>query len=94
MYGVFNLIFLPMFYKTGYKTGIPFLVSGVAMGLVIAAAEAAINLVPGWKAALDSISPAYLPQRLLAMVVGMAVFMGLTALAYKLSVKRFERLDL
>lgn len=94
MYGVFNLIFLPMFYTTGYKTGIPFLVSGVAVGLVIGASEAAFNLVPGWKTALDSISSAYLPQRLLAMVVGLAVFMGLTALAYKLSVKRFERLDL
>lgn len=94
MYGVFNLIFLPMFYKTGYKTGIPFLVSGLAMGLVVVAAEAAINLVPGWKVALDSIAPAYLPQRLLAMVVGLAVFVGLTALAYRLSVERFERLDL
>jgi hypothetical protein len=94
MYGVFNLIFLPMFYKTGYKTGIPFLVSGVAVGLVVVVAEAAINLVPGWKVALDSIEPAYLPQRLLAMAGGLMIFVILTALAYKLSVERFERLDL
>ena len=94
MYGVFNLIFLPMFYKTGYKAGMPFLVSGLVMGLVVVVTEVAINLVPGWKVALDSIEPAYLPQRLLAMAGGLMIFVVLTLLAYKLSVRRFERLDL
>lgn len=94
MYGVFNLIFLPMFYKTGYRTGMPFLVSGVAMGLVVVITEAAINLVPGWKTVLDSIEPTYLPQQLLALVIGLVIFVVLTALAYKFSVQRFEHLDL
>ena len=94
MYGVFNLIFLPMFYKTGYKAGMPFLVSGLVMGLVVVVTEVAINLVSGWKIALDSIKPAYLPQRLLAMAGGLMIFVVLTLLAYKLSVRRFERLDL
>ena len=94
MYGVFNLIFLPMFYKTGYKAGMPFLVSGLVMGFVVVVTEVAINLVPGWKIALDSIEPAYLPQRLLAMAGGLMIFVVLTLLAYKLSVRRFERLDL
>ena len=94
MYGVFNLIFLPMFYKTGYKAGMPFLVSGLVMGLVVVVTEVAINLVPGWNVALDSIKPAYLPQRLLAMAGGLMIFVVLTLLAYKLSVRRFERLDL
>jgi len=94
MYGVFNLIFLPMFYKTGYKAGMPFLVSGLVMGLVVVVTEVAINLVPGWKIALDSIEPAYLPQRLLALAGGLMIFVVLTLLAYKLSVRRFERLDL
>lgn len=94
MYGVFNLIFLPMFYKTGYKAGMPFLVSGLVMGLVVVVTEVAINLVPGWNVALDSIEPAYLPQRLLALAGGLMIFVVLTLLAYKLSVRRFERLDL
>ncbi len=94
MYGVFNLIFLPMFYKTGHKTGVPFLVSGVAMALVVVVAEAAINLVPGWKSALDSIGPTYLPQQLFAMLGGLVLFVVLTALAYQLSIERFEHLDL
>lgn len=94
MYGVFNLIFLPMFYKTGYRTGMPFLVSGVAMGLVVVITEIAINLVPGWKTVLDSIEPTYLPKQLLALVIGLVIFVVLTALAYKFSVQRFEHLDL
>lgn len=94
MYGVFNLIFLPMFYKTGYKAGMPFLVSGLVMGLVVVVTEVAINLVHGWKVALDSIEPAYLPERLLALAGGLMIFVVLTLLAYKLSVRRFERLDL
>jgi hypothetical protein len=39
MYGLFNLIFLPMHYKTAYKLGVPFGVAGGAVMLYIFVAE-------------------------------------------------------
>jgi len=94
MFGLFNATFLPMFYRTAYKTGVPFLVSCAAMTLFAGAAEAAINLVPGWKEVLDTMNPAYLPQQAVVLVVGVVIFTLLTILAYARSAKKFEGLDL
>lgn len=94
MFGVFNLVFLPAFYKTAYKTGTPFLLACAAMTVFVVAAEALIQLVPDLRAALDTTSLAYLPQQSGVLVAGMALFALLTAGAYARSVKRFEELDL
>jgi hypothetical protein len=94
MYGIFNLLFLPTFYKTAYKVGLPFMLACSAMLIFAGAAEVAVNFVPGWKAALDSIDPASFPQQTLVLVVGILVFGLLSLLAYQKSVDRFERLDL
>jgi hypothetical protein len=94
MFGVFNLVFLPAFYKTAYKTGTPFLLACAAMTVFVVVAEAVIQLVPGLRTALDTTSLAYLPQQSGVLVAGMALFALLTAVAYAQSVKRFEELDL
>ena len=46
MFGVFNAVFLPQFYRTGYKTGTPYLLATLVMTLVIVAAELVIQLTP------------------------------------------------
>jgi hypothetical protein len=93
MLGLFNLVFLPGFYKTAYKTGGPYVVSCVVMSVFAILVEAAIHLVPGWSI-LDSIAPAYLPQQIAVLVAGVLAFAVLTILAYAQSVTRFEKLDL
>lgn len=94
MFGIFNIVFLPMFYQTAYKTGIPFLVSSIAMTLLVGIAEAAINIIPGWKVALDTTNAAYIPQQLMVLVIGILAFGLLTGLGYAQSAKEFEKLDL
>lgn len=94
MFGIFNLVFLPAFYKTAYKTGTPFLLACAAMTVFVVAAEAVIQLVPDLRTTLDTTSLAYLPQQSGVLVAGMALFALLTAVAYAQSVKRFEELDL
>src|SRR5512133_2785973 len=44
MFGVFNVVFLPMFYRSAYKTGTPYLMATLTMTAVIVAAELAIQL--------------------------------------------------
>lgn len=94
MYAIFNLVFLPMFYKTAYKTGVPFLVSCLAMTLFAIVAEVIIQLNPGIKSLLDTTSTTVIPQQAGVLCAGILVFMLLTVLAYAQSVKRFEKLDL
>lgn len=94
MFGIFNAIFLPMFYKTAYKTGLPYLISCIAMTVFAAAAEVMVHVNPVWNEVLDTTSRAYLPQQLLTLFLGLVIFVILTAIAYGKSVKQFERLDL
>ncbi len=94
MLGIFNLVFLPMFYKTAYKAGLPYLISCLAMTLFAGIAEAVIHLIPSWKAALDTTSNVYLPQQLWLLSGGIILFVLLTVFAYQRSAKRFELLDL
>jgi hypothetical protein len=94
MFGVFNLVFLPAFYKTAYKTGTPYLFACSAMVVFVIAAEAAINLVPALKVSLDTVNHAFLSQQLAVLAGGMVLFAALTYLAYTQSAKRFEDLDL
>lgn len=94
MFGIFNIIFLPLFYKTAYKAGTPFLIACAAMIMFTIAAEAAINLIPAWKIALDTTVAAYLPQQAAVLAGGILLFALLNAIAYRTSVKEFEKLDL
>lgn len=94
MFGLFNITFLPMFYKTGNKTGMPFMISCLAMTLFAGIAEVAININRSWKAALDTINPEYLPQQIVVLAAGIIVFGLLSFIAYEKSAASFERLDL
>lgn len=94
MFGIFNVVFLPLFYQTAYKTGTPFLVACTAMTLFVIAAEVAVNLIPGWKTTLDTTAAVYLPQQAAVLAGGILLFALLNAIAYRKSVKEFEELDL
>jgi len=94
MFGVFNIVFLPMFYKTAFKTGLPYLISCFAMTLFVVVTEVIIQLVPGWKAALDTMSPGFLVPQSCVLIGGIILFVLLTFLSYRQSVRRFEKLDL
>jgi hypothetical protein len=94
MLGLFNLVFLPGFYKTAYKTGGPYVWACAAMSVFVILAELVIQLTPALKTALDTVNPAYLPQQMSVLAAGVVLFGILTALASKLSIERFEKLDL
>jgi len=94
MFGVFNVVFLPMFYRTAYKTGTPYLLATLVMTLVIVAAELVIQLTPGLKQTLDTIDPAYAPTQIIVLIAGMLIFALLNLIAYRRSANAFEKLDL
>jgi len=93
MYGIFNLILFPTYYKTGYKLLWP-LVGAMAGALGFAeGAEFFVLTVPVLKEALNSDNPDMLIWKLIALIGGILIFVLFNIIAFKLSVKRFNRLD-
>lgn len=91
MYGVFNVFFMPMFYKTAYKVGIPTLAALTATVLFATGVEMLFIFVPAIKF-LDG--SANLLAQLPVLAGGIVIFVLLNVLAIKMSVKRFWRVNL
>ncbi len=94
MYGLFNVVFFPLYYRNPNKIGVAFLLGGLAEGVFIVLAELAAHLVPFARRYLDTADPTYLAPKLAVLAIGVALFAALTLLAARLSERRFERFDL
>jgi len=94
MFAVFNLFFFPLFYRTGYKIGIPLITGGIATCVYVVAIELAVQLVAPLKAALDTTEPAMMVQQIPVLVVGVVIFVFANIFAYKRSALNFEKVDL
>ena len=94
VFGLFNLIFFPSWYRDINKVGGPFLKASVAVFLYIALGVVAAYTVPFVRYQLDNARPECLPARLVFVGCAFVFFLAATLSAYRLSVKRFEKLDL
>ncbi len=92
IYAIFNVIFLPSFFKTAYKAGKAFLLAIIPATLAMVAMEALIY-IPGldW---LDSVARDALIRQLPILIAGIAVYVAAMLMAYRISAKRFKRVDL
>ncbi len=94
MFGVFNIVFFPMLYKTGYKLAAP-LIAGLTLTLVFAALiELLVVTVPPVTRVLDGISRAELVRQIPVLLCGIAAFMLLTWGSMRASIRRFDRVNL
>jgi ABC-2 type transport system permease protein len=91
MFGIFNVIFLPMFYKTADKIGWPLIISISAAFLFSVAIEGIIMMVPFAKI-LDG--KAHQPAQLIVLGVGIITFFLLSHEANRISIKRFEKINI
>lgn len=93
MVGVFNLIFMPEFYRTARKLFRPTLFSAIFIFAYIAAAETAAQYYPSPVSEfLDR--PGIFSEHLPILAAGIIIYAVLTFLAYKISARRFEKVDL
>lgn len=91
--GVFNLVFLPKYYKTGYKPGLALIFGSSAMLIVIIVCET-LSHIPAVSKYWDSTSPEMLIKQIPVLAAGIAVFVVSTFAACKISINRFEKVDL
>ena len=95
MFGGFNLLFIPGFYRTAHKLLRPML-SGCAFILIyMLAAEALAQYIPGPVSDyLDATDPAGMLRQLPVLICGLVFWLGANVLAYRLAAKRFAQVDL
>jgi ABC-2 type transport system permease protein len=93
MYSIFNIFFLPGFYKTGYNVGKPILLGIITSSVFAIAANVAITLVPELNTSLNGLGAANFVYQLPVLLAGIVLFVLLTWLAYKISADRFEKVD-
>ena len=94
LYALYNLIFLPIFYKTAYRAGIALLIASTAISLYIVAIEGSIRFIPALKSFLDTSAPAAQIAQLPILVAGIVIFAASTYLAFRMSASRFDKVDM
>ena len=92
VYAVFDFVFISSFYKSGYKAGKAFLLASIPMVLLILMVEV-MPQIPAltW---LDSYQPKHLLMQLPILAAGFICYAALLLFAYRISVKRFIKVDL
>jgi hypothetical protein len=90
IYATFNLILFPLYYRTAYKFGVPVVLSMVAVVLVAAAVE----VLSGTSAAFRHFMERREDVQIFLPIAGLALFAGASYLAYRISARRFEHVEL
>jgi hypothetical protein len=91
IFGLFNLIFIGGFFKTAYKLS-PFVTYIIATFLTIGAAEA-VHHIPGL-GVFNAFGFEELPLQMSLLFGGIALYILLTGVSYKIACARFEKIDL
>ena len=92
IYAVFDLVFFPAYYKNGYKAGKAFVLAAIPMLLLMVVVEGAVHIPAlAW---LDSYAVQDQLRQLPILLIGIVCYIILLSVAYRISVKRFERVDL
>lgn len=89
MYGLFNVSFLPYYFKTGYFFGKP-LILGSAVTLVYAGL---IEYGVMASTFVQNILEGSLDAQILVLIGGIVLGLNLTVIAIKVSMKRYEQID-
>ncbi len=91
MYAIFNIVYFPMFYMTAYKIGMPVIAAVAAAMLFALGVELLMIFVPALKF-LDG--KENIIAQLPVLAGGIIIFVLLNIAALKMSVKRFENINL
>ena len=94
VFSLFNVIFFPSYYKDITKVGKPFLLAGAAVFLFITLAVVSTYAVPFVRDSLDTPDPEHLTEKLVYVLAAVICYALCTLLSVKLSVRRFEKVDL
>ncbi|HLR67791.1 MAG TPA: ABC-2 transporter permease [Virgibacillus sp.] len=94
MFGIFNILFFPMHYKTAYKYGKGYIIGLIAVMIYVGIAQwvgiqnsSVSNIFNGTGA--DN-----MVLQLSILIIGIAIFTVLTIIGCNISIKRFKKVDI
>lgn len=93
-FAVFNILFLPGYFKTGYKTGRPGVLAAIGFGLTYGLFELLVNVVPNAKEAIDTLAPEMAADQILILAIGMLLYAAGIYFSYRKSVVNFDQVNL
>lgn len=91
IFAAFNFFFAASYWKDAYSVGGPFIRAGAVMLVIISAGEAA-HFIPGYEALNTPFG--LMGIQACVFAAGLAVYTVVTMISCRISMKRFERLDL
>lgn len=92
IYSIFDLVFFPTYYKNGYKAGKAFVIAAIPMLLLMIAVESSVRFPSFvW---LDSYVLSDFLRQTPILFIGIISYITLLSLAYRISSRRFENVDL
>ena len=92
IFGLFNLIFVGGFFKTGYKFAKPFVIYIIIAFLAIGVFEA-LHHFPGL-GSLNAFGTEHFGLQMVMLIIGMVLYALLTLISYKKACRDFEKIDL
>lgn len=94
MLALFNIIFIPAFYKTAYKAGVPFIFACTAIAIYIIVAESLVWIPSPIRAYLDTTDSVVMVKQLPILIAGIVIWILTTYASYKKAAKNFEKVDI
>lgn len=91
-FAVFNIIFMPLFFKTGYKLALPTTFGFVGYIISTLLIEILIGVVPVLHANLDGFNS--LGLQAILLTAGIVIYILFNFFAYKMAVKNFKKVNL
>ena len=91
LYALFNAMFIPAFYKTGYK--VKFLWPCIGFFLMTVVAES-LAFIPATAGYIDAVDKAGQLAQLPVLIGGIALFIVINAIVCRCSIKNFEKVSL
>ncbi|MGD9964819.1 MAG: ABC-2 transporter permease [Candidatus Izemoplasmatales bacterium] len=94
MYGIFNLIFYPIYFKTAYYFGKAAIFANIGAIIFAFAVEASILIFPDFQNLMEGSRSIDFTFQLIIFIGGIALFIGFNYLAYLISKSKFSSIDL
>lgn len=91
--GVFNLLFFPRYFKAPDKIGVPFVTAAIAVLLLIGMFTVLRFATPLYSITLNGRNSGNTGAKAVALIIGFAVYIVLSVMSCKLSMKHFQKTD-
>lgn len=92
--GLFNFCFFTNYYRSPAKVGRAFAASSALLFITMAVLEVLCHALPFFRLRLDTPDPQFLTEKLIVLFLGSVLYALLTLLACRVSIRRFEKLDM